>query len=128
MSKKLAMTLGVIFLIVGILGFIPNPIVGTDALFHADTWHNIVHIVTGLVLMYVSAKTAVSSGTMKIVGVVYLLVAILGLLAVDAGGMGTILGFIQVNSADNWLHVVLGIVIVIAGFAKNESSSPMAGM
>jgi hypothetical protein len=30
--------------------------------------------------------------------------------------MGKILGFLHVNGADNYLHIVLGLVILLAGF------------
>jgi hypothetical protein len=52
--------------------------------------------------------------------VVYALVAILGL--VMGGDM--IFG-IAMNMADHWLHVVLAVVILLAGFAlPDENSRP----
>lgn len=125
MAKKITVVLGLVFLVVGILGFISNPLVGEDALFHTDTIHNIVHIVTGLVFLIVSASPSAPS-VLKIFGVIYLLVSVLGFLS----GTGKVLGFLSVNSADNWLHLVLGIVILIAGFkaSKKEAVSEVPGM
>jgi len=54
----------------------------------------------------------------KIFGIVYLLVAILGFFS----GSGSVLGFLDVNSADNWLHVVLGIVVLGAGFMSAKET------
>jgi Domain of unknown function (DUF4383) len=45
-------------------------------------------------------------------GVIYALVALIGLFT--TGDM--LLGFIRVNHADDWLHVVLAVVILAAGF------------
>ena len=50
-ADSLAKILGAIFIIVGILGFIPNPLVSYRGLFEVNTFHNIVHIVTGGILL-----------------------------------------------------------------------------
>lgn len=122
MAKKLIVLFGAVFLVVGVLGFIANPIVGDMGFFHADTMHNLVHLVSGLLFLIVGFSAPAKAGlTMKIFGAVYLLVAILGFLMVDASGTGSVLGLIEVNSADNWLHVVLGLVIFGAGsMAKSD--------
>jgi hypothetical protein len=127
MAKKSALVFGIIFIIVGILGFISNPIIGVDGYFHADTVHNIVHLLIGIILALVASKASDKSGaTLKIVGVVYLLVAVLGFVS------GTsVLGIFEVNTADNWLHVVLGVVILALGFAGGRGSvapAPMQSM
>lgn len=127
MAKKIGLTLGIVFLLLGILGFVNNPLVGsTDSLFATNTAHDIVHVITGLLFIFVALKNTAKVGiTLKIFGIVYLLVAILGFLAVDATGAGTVLGFLTVNSADNWLHVVLAIVVFAGGvLAGKESSMP----
>jgi hypothetical protein len=49
---------------------------------------------------------------LKVFGVIYALVALIGLFT--TGDM--LLGFIRVNTADDWLNVVLAIVILAAGF------------
>lgn len=115
MTKKIMLVLGIVFLLVGVLGFFGNPIVGENALFHTDTIHNIIHIVTGLILLIVSASPSAPS-VLKIFGVIYLLVSVLGFLSET----GKVLGFLSVNSADNWLHLVLGVVILIAGFKAGK--------
>ncbi len=122
MTKKLAMVFGIVFLLVGVLGFIPNPIVGEmNAIFHADMVHNLIHIITGLVLVYLGSKSnATAATTLKVVGVVYLVVALVGFIMAD-----TVAGIIPVNVADNWLHTVLGIVILWSGFGGKRNSNPM---
>jgi hypothetical protein len=52
MAKTLALVFGVVFVVAGILGFIPNPIVGRDALFHTNAVHNLVHLIIGAVLLF----------------------------------------------------------------------------
>lgn len=129
MAKKLGLVIGIVFLLLGILGFINNPLVGSlESIFATNTAHDIVHVVTGLLFIIIALKNTAKVGiTLKIFGVIYLLVAILGFLAVDATGSGTVLGVLAVNTADNWLHVVLAIVVFAAGVlaAKETPNTPV---
>jgi hypothetical protein len=115
-AKTAATVLGIVFLAVGILGFFPNPLVSPTGLFVVNTAHNLVHLIAGAVLL-VGAYSALGSGlALKIVGVVYALVAILGLV----GGGNMLLGLIAVNHADHWLHVALAVVLLAAGFLLDD--------
>ena len=121
MGKTLAMVFGWIFVVVGVLGFFSNPIVGSapGAIFAADTIHNLVHLVSGIVFLWVAYGAPMKAGAvMKIFGVVYLLVALLGFLTIS--GTGSLLGIMLTNAADNWLHLVLGIVILGAGLKAGK--------
>ncbi len=124
-AKNLALLFGVVFLAVGILGFMDNPIIGesADAIFHADTFHNGVHIGSGVLFILIAvAATRVAPTFMILFGIIYLLIGILGLIDIGTGGMGKVLGVLHVNGADNLLHVGLGLVILIAGIATGRSS------
>ncbi len=120
MAKKSALVIGIIFVLVAILGFIPgNGIVGEGALFDAGVVHSIVHLIFGIVLLAVASKPSAASA-LKWVGIIYLIVAILGFI------WGSVLGIFAVNGADNLLHLVLGIVIAALGWSASKSSAPMA--
>ena len=125
MAKKIAQVFGVIFLLVGLLGFIGNPIVGEMGLFHADMMHNLVHILSGLILLIAASKGAAALW-LKVIGIVYLLVAILGFMMLGEDGMGSVLGIVSVNGADNWLHLVLAAILLWGGFAGKSGGAPMA--
>ena len=117
-AKTAALAIGIIFIVVGLLGFIDNPIVGSSekAIFHADTVHNMVHIISGLLFVLVAMAAPASASTVMIIfGIVYLLIGILGITSVGENGMAKVLGFLHVNAADNYLHIALGIVIALAG-------------
>jgi hypothetical protein len=125
-TKTAALLIGVIFIAVGLLGFIANPIIGTshNAIFHADTLHNSVHIVSGVLFLLVALTAPGSAGMfLKIFGLVYLAIGIAGLVQFGTSGMGKVLGFLHVNGNDNLLHVGLGVVIFLAGFAKTAVST-----
>lgn len=122
MEKKLAMVFGAMFLLIGMLGFIPNPIFGENGFFHADIAHNVVHLTSGLALTLVAIKYSQAAGAvLKILGVAYLLVAVLGFLAVGPNTEhANLLGIIGVNAPDNWLHLILGLLILGGGLARIE--------
>ena len=115
-SSTAAVIIGVLFLAVGLLGFIPNPIVGDseNVIFHADQVHNIVHIASGaLFILFGLAMPASASGFMMFFGIVYLFLGVLGLINIGTTGEGKLLGFLHVNGADNLLHIGLGILIFL---------------
>jgi hypothetical protein len=115
-TKMVASVLGVILIIAGIIGFIPNPIAyGSDAIFIVNAAHNVVHLVSGLFLLAGAYTGLGSAMALRILGVVYVIVAILGFVSGDM-----ILGFVSNNNGDNWLHVVLAIVLLAAGFGVSE--------
>lgn len=119
MLRKAAMAVGVVFLLVGILGFIPGITTDDDGvkkllgLFMVDATHNLVHIVSGLAFLAASQKANLSRLVFQLMAVVYALVTIIGFV----GGDGThVLGFIHVNTADNYLHLLLTLAFAYFGF------------
>jgi hypothetical protein len=113
-ARNVAFVLGVIMLIVGVLGYVPNPIVGPTGFFVTNNLHNLVHIISGIFLL-LGVYTALTPGlALKILGIVYAIVAICGFVIMK-GGDGVMFG-IAMNMMDHWLHVVLAIVILAAGF------------
>ena len=119
-TKTAAIVIGVVFILVGVLGFIPNPIVYDDGIFAVNPAHNLVHIISGIVLLAGAYTSLGSALALKFIGVVYALVAVLGFMM--SGDM--LLGLVHVNGADHALHVVLALVILIAGFALPSVEVP----
>ena len=124
--QSLAALVGVTFLVVGILGFVPGITThygdlsfaghGSGAkligLFQTSILHNLVHIAFGVGILM--AKTAEGARSYLIGGgVVYLIVWLIGLI----GG----LEWLPVNTADNWLHFALGLGMVGLGFVTARS-------
>jgi hypothetical protein len=119
-TRTAGLVIGIVFILVGILGFIQNPILG---LFAVNTAHNLVHLISGAFIL--AGVYSFGSGTaLKVVGVIYAIVAILGFVMPGTDGM--MLGFIMMNPADHWLHVALAVVLLLAGFAlPDESGAPV---
>lgn len=120
MIKAAAILFGIVFLIVGALGFVPavttqmNGMPMLLGIFHVNTAHNIVHLASGAVFLLCGlASTGSSRAFFRIFGLVYAVVAVLGFLKGD----GLLLGVISNNMPDVWLHVVLAAIMLLLGFA-----------
>jgi hypothetical protein len=68
-ARTAALAIGIIFIVVGLLGFIDNPIIGSsdNAMFHADTVHNLVHIVSGLLFVLIASAAPASASTVMVI-------------------------------------------------------------
>ena len=94
-----------------------------EAIFHADTTHNIVHIVSGLLfIIFALAIPDYTKLFLQVFGVVYFLIGVLGLFQIGSEGSTKVLGFLHVNGPDNFLHIGLGIIIFLAGTVLRKSS------
>ncbi len=110
--SKSVMTLGIIFIIIGIWGFFQNPILG---LFLADPVHNGVHLISGiLAVIFASRGEAPAKQFSKVFGVIYGLLAIYGFFV--PGHL--YFGFLQANNADDWLHLVLAAIFLYLGYSR----------
>ena len=120
MLKKIALVFGVVFIAVGLLGFVPAlaPDGHLLGLFHINPLHNVVHIASGAVALWAGMSSERNSRLyFQIFGVVYALVAVLGFVYGDQ----PILGLIANNAADTWLHVVIAVVTLYLGFGTKTA-------
>jgi uncharacterized membrane protein len=109
-ADLIAKVLGVVFLIVGLVGFVPNPIIWETGYFEVNTAHNFVHIITGVILLagaFMNAPVMIIRG----VAILYTLVAIVGFAMPDTMWFGVLM-----NHADHWLHAALALVLLLLGF------------
>jgi hypothetical protein len=129
-----AMIVGVVFVLVGILGFIPGVTThygdlgfaghGSGAkllgIFQVSILHNIVHLLFGLAGI-AAGRAAPSSARGYLVGggVIYLVLWIYGLVIDKAGSAN----FVPVNNADNWLHLLLGVGMIALGMALGRTAT-----
>jgi len=110
----IATILGVVFVAVGLLGFIPNPLVYEDGLFHVNAAHNFVHLISGALLL-LSPYFGVPVLMIRALAIVYTAIAILGFIAPNIAELG---GLIAMNMADHWLHAAIAVVLLAIGFTK----------
>ena len=119
MAKTVCKILGVVFLLVGLIGFVSPGLLGA----HLNTAHNLVHIVSGAIALYLGfAGTLAAAKTFALVfGVVYLGLGVLGL------GMGSgpdrmwMLGPLHFGQADHGIHILLGVVFLAGGLFTKKT-------
>jgi hypothetical protein len=110
---------GLALLLAGALGFLADASfdtsAGADGLqgdgflgFEVNAWHNIVHLLSGLVLLAAFRRRGPAKAVALAFGLVYGLVAIIGM--IDGSD---VLGIIPVNGADNVLHIALSALGIL---------------
>jgi hypothetical protein len=119
MLKKIGLAFGVIFILVGLAGYVPalTPDGKLLGIFAVNGPHNLVHLATGVVALALALWSPANlSLFFKVFGVVYGLVAVLGFFA----GEQPLLGIIAHNHADTWLHVAIAALSLWLGFGTRD--------
>jgi hypothetical protein len=118
-ARLYATLAGAVLTIAGIVGFFYSASFGSPGevdevlgLFAVNGWHNVVHLVTGL-LGLVAVGYAARAYALGL-GLLYVVLATWGFIV---GSGESILGVVPVNGADNVLHLVLGLAGLAAGLA-----------
>jgi hypothetical protein len=122
-NRILALVVGIVFTLVGIMGFFftSSMTPASELGFQVDLVHNLVHLVIGIAGI-AAAYTGWSRTYNQVVGIVYLLVGVAGLIP----GLyfdQRLLGLMHVNAADNVLHLVVGAVQAVVGFGVGERTT-----
>ena len=132
-----ALVVGVVFLLVGALGFVPGVTSNFDQLtfaghdsdaallgvFNVSVLHNIVHLLFGVAGLLMARTFSAARAYLVGGGIVYLVLFVYGLL-IDHDSAAN---FIPVNTADNYLHLVLGIGMIALGVLLGRRVSARTG-
>ncbi len=119
MAKTVCKILGVVFVLVGLIGFVNHGLLGA----HLSNTHNVVHLVSGALALYLGFAGSLSAARAfcLVFGVVYLALGILGM-ALGTGNdrewhIGSLLLFGQ---ADHGIHILLGVVFLAGGLLTKK--------
>jgi uncharacterized membrane protein HdeD (DUF308 family) len=127
MAKAICKTLGVVFLIVGLLGFVFPNLLGL----HLSGAHNVILLISAALALYfgfVASPSAARSFSLAF-GVIYLLLGALGFIA-----PGLVSGLLQAHrapgaphnlAADNIVHMLLGAIFLVAGLSRAAQITPI---
>jgi hypothetical protein len=131
-TRTAALVFGVVFALVGIVGFVPSPPpIDAPALtanhghglalgmFPTNTVHNLVHLLFGA-LGFAAWGTGRARGYFQVLAVSYALLAVLGLNAAT----NTTFGLIPIWGADVYLHAAVAIVAFYYGFVHGSVDLP----
>jgi len=127
MAKAVCKVLGVVFLIVGLLGFVSPNMLGM----HLSGVHNIIHLISAALALYFgfAASPSAARTFSLIFGAIYLLLGALGFITPEP-----VIALLQAHetpgglyslAADNIIHMLLGAIFLIAGFARSARTTPI---
>ena len=123
--QQAALAVGVVFLLVGVLGFVPGVTTDYDTMefashdsgaellgiFQVSVLHNLVHLAFGAAGVVMSRTVSGAATFLLAGGAVYLVLWLYGLLV----GHHSSANFVPLNTADDWLHFFLGIGMIALG-------------
>jgi len=127
-AQLYALVFGVVLVGAGIVGFFysadfdsPGDVDAVLGILDVNGWHNVVHIVTGLLGLAVIGSYGYARTYAFGLGAVYIVVAIWGFIVGDGD---QILSIVPVNTEDNVLHLLIGISGIAAGLATPAQPAP----
>lgn len=126
-NRLLGVVFGVVYLLVGILGFFITSSTGFIAtngpkllgLFEINPLHNVAHLLIGAALLIAGLSGArAAKGLNATIGAVYLLLGVVGLLIASGNNP---LNILALNGADNVLHFGSAVVLLAVGIGADRS-------
>jgi Domain of unknown function (DUF4383) len=127
--RLIATIFGAVYLLVGLAGFIPALVTGSApadmpsadgnllGIFPINQLHNLVHIVIGAALLYGATQTPRAIAVSRVIGIVYLVVALAGVVVPD------FFGLMPIGGADILLHLVTAAILLYIGFVADDNPS-----
>src|SRR3954470_19173692 len=125
MLKTAAIIFGVFFIVAGIGGFVPAlaPNGMLFGIFMVGPVHNVIHLASGAVALFCAfAGASAARKYFQIFGVVYLLVAVIGFVY----GNSPLMGMVEHNKNDIWLHIIIAAASLYLGFAAKDTAGRRA--
>jgi hypothetical protein len=128
-AQLYALIFGAVLTVAGIIGFFYNSDFTSDknvrdavfGILDVNGWHNVVHILSGILGLMAASSYASARGYALGLGLVYIVVAIWGFIIGDGN---SILSIVPVNTEDNVLHLFIGVAGIAAGVATPAVADP----
>jgi hypothetical protein len=133
MAKTVCTLVGVVFILVGIAGFVKGDLLGA----HLSMAHNVVHLASGALALYLGTKgTLAAAKTFALVfGLVYLALGVVGFFAGHPGSphadipgpspddrlLSLLPGTLELGQMDHIIHIAIGALFLIAALATKTS-------
>jgi hypothetical protein len=118
MAKTVCKLLGIVFIIVGVAGFVAPTLLGA----HLNPAHNAVHLVSGAIALYFgfAGSAGAARGFCILFGLVYLLLGVCGwFLGTGAEHMLNLPNaaspVLMLGKMDHIIHILLGVIFLAGG-------------
>ena len=133
MAKTVATLVGIVFILVGLVGFVAHGFLGT----HLTLAHNLVHLISGAAAIYFGTKGTLSQARLfcLVFGAVYGLLGVIGLVAGSAGMpsvphmeqdahlLKLLPGVLEFGSMDHYVHILIGVLFLAGGFLTKAKTA-----
>jgi len=123
LPKASAIVVGVLLIVLGLLGFVSNPLVGdvtatSHPIFVTGAAHNLIHLITGALAIYTAFGLVEDQQDLGVTGLGLIYVAIVLLTLIN----GTLFGVLAypVNLPDQLLHVAIAAVSIGIGLTARS--------
>lgn len=134
--RTFARIYGIVFLIVGVVGFIPaltpaheHPDLAIEVgsgmvlgLFPVNALHNVIHLAFGVWGLFAAVGVRASRHYAQAVAVIYAVLTVLGLIPATS----TTFGLVPIYGHDVWLHGLLAAIAAYFGFVHKEVDARLA--
>jgi hypothetical protein len=133
-TRTFALIAGIVYLAVGVLGFIPQllsappanaPALGINAfygymlgLFPVNLMHNLVHVAIGAWGIAASRNAGGARTYAKALAILYGILAVMGLIP----GLNTLFGLAPIHGHDVWLHALTAIIAAYFGWIAKATT------
>jgi hypothetical protein len=115
---------GIVLVAVGLLGFIDNPIVGRapNALVATNEVHNVVHLLTGLLALYIAfgLKGAQQANALVGFGILYAVIFVAVVISPDLFGL---FGQYRAEINEHIIHAAVAVVSLGVGWMARSQSA-----
>ncbi|HEX5597931.1 MAG TPA: DUF4383 domain-containing protein [Micromonosporaceae bacterium] len=131
-ARTTAAAVGSLFLLIGVLGFIPGVTSNFDAMqfaghqsgakllgiFQVSVLHNAVHLLFGVAGLAMARTVPTARRFLIGGGTIYLVLWLYGLIV----NKNSAANFVPLNNADDWLHLLLGIGMITLGVVTTRKA------
>lgn len=118
MAQKITLGLGIFYVAIGILGFVPG--ITTDGMllgiFAVNALHNIAHLVLGAILVWASMSPGMLTTVNKAMAVVFAVLVLASFIA-------PIVEQLPLNPPDTILHLASAAITGYLGFASRSMAT-----
>ena len=115
-ARVWAIVVGIVLVAVGLLGFVSNPLVGdsSTALLHTDRMHDIVHIATGALALFIGLGLSGRDQAVGLIGfgVLYAVVFAAMMVSPDLFGLMSM----PANAPLHVIHAALALGSLVIGY------------
>jgi hypothetical protein len=132
-ARTIAKVMAVVFLLVGVLGFIPGITTDYDTMqfaghdsgakllgaFQVSVLHNIVHLLFGIAGLVLARRADTARAFLIGGGAIYLVLWLYGLIIDHGSGAN----FVPMNTADNWLHLIIAVGMIAVGLLLGKRAT-----